>query len=95
MLQEDLIALDCVKPEFARRHTSTYYMSSAHAVREAPWIRKLFGYFGIEVGTMPIYTDSQGALKLLKHPIASIRSKNIDVIHHFARLEGVPQGSSF
>ena len=27
----------------------------------------------------------KGAIKLLKHPIASIRSKHIDVIHHFAR----------
>ena len=28
---------------------------------------------------------NQGALKLLKHPIASNRSKHIDVIYHFAR----------
>ena len=58
-------------------------MASAQAVRDS-WLRKLLGDFGSKVGTMPIYTDSQGALKLLKHPIASIRSKHIDVIHHFA-----------
>ncbi len=60
--------------------TEAEYMASAQAVREALWLKKLLGDFG-----MPIYTDSQGALKLLKHPIASIRSKHIDVIHHFAR----------
>jgi hypothetical protein len=27
----------------------------------------------------------QGAIKLLKHPIASQRSKHIDVLRHFAR----------
>ncbi|DBB13396.1 TPA: hypothetical protein ACH3X3_15250 [Trebouxia sp. C0006] len=60
-------------------------MASAQAVREALWLKKLMGDFGIKVGAMPIYTDSQRALKLLKHPIASIRSKHVDVIHHFAR----------
>ena len=34
---------------------------------------------------MKIYYDSQGAIKLLKHAIASVRSKHIDIIHHFAR----------
>ena len=50
----------------------------------ALWLKKLLAAFGIRVGAMPVYTDSQGALKLLKHSIASIKSKHIDVIHNFA-----------
>ena len=34
---------------------------------------------------MKIYYDSQGAIKLLKHAIASVRSKHIDIMYHFAR----------
>ncbi len=74
-----------LQPTVAVSTTEAEYMASAQAVREALWLKKLLGDFGIKVGAMPIYTDSQGALKLLKHPIASIRSKHIDVIHHFAR----------
>ena len=29
--------------------------------------------------------DNQAALTLLKNPIASVRSKHIDIIYHFAR----------
>ncbi len=73
-----------LQPTVAVSTTEANYMASAQAVREALWLKKLLGDFGIKVGAMPIYADS-GALKLLKHPIASIRSKHIDVIHHFAR----------
>ena len=43
---------------------------------------------------MPVYLDGQGALKLLKHAIASVRLKHavasvrlkhMNIIHHFAR----------
>ena len=74
-----------LQPTVAVSTTEAEYMAAAQAVREALWLKKLLGDFGIKVGSMPILTDSQGALKLLKHPIASIRSKHIDVIHHFAR----------
>ena len=61
------------------------YMAASQAVKEALWLRKpttdLRGY----LKTMQIYTDNQAALTLLKNPIASVRSKHIDIIYHFAR----------
>ena len=32
-----------------------------------------------------IYADNQSAIKLLKNPVSSQRSKHIDTIYHFAR----------
>ena len=40
---------------------------------------------------MTIKCDNQGAIKLLKNPIASQRSKHIDIQHHFVR-ERVARG---
>ena len=68
------------------------YMAAAHAVKEALWLRKLLADFGKGGGkAVQLWCDNQAALKLLKHPIASNRSKHIDVIYHFAR-ERVARG---
>jgi hypothetical protein len=32
-----------------------------------------------------VFADNQSAIKLLRNPISSMRSKHIDVMHHFAR----------
>lgn len=74
-----------LQPTVAVSTTEAEYMASAYAVKEALWLRKLFSTFGGITDTVLIYGDNQGALKLLKHPIASNRSKHIDVIYHFAR----------
>ena len=37
------------------------------------------------VNTVQIMADNQSALKLLKNPVSSMRSKHIDVVYHFAR----------
>ena len=66
---------------------STIYRTSTGKV--ALWLKKLLWDFGIQTGA--ITSDNQGAIKLLKHPIASVRSKHIDVIHHFARERVFPQ----
>jgi hypothetical protein len=67
------------------------YMGAAAAVKKALWFRKLAGDIGLEIGGVQILCDNQGPIKLLKHPIASQRSKHIDVLHHFAR-EGSKEG---
>ena len=38
--------------------------------------------FGIAMGAIPLHCDNQGVIKLSKHPVASQRSKHIDVHHH-------------
>ena len=60
-------------------------MAAAAAVKEALWLRKLAIALKIKTGPIGIYSDNQGAIKLLRNPISSLRSKHIDVVHHFAR----------
>jgi hypothetical protein len=48
-------------------------------------LRTLLSELGQDPGTISIFADNQGAIKLLKNPVFSMRSKHIDVIYHFAR----------
>jgi hypothetical protein len=66
-------------------------MAAAAAVKEAMWLRNLLADFKIDETPVKILADNQSAIKLLKNPISSQRSKHIDVIHHFAR-ERVKRG---
>jgi hypothetical protein len=65
--------------------TEAEYMAAAAATKEAVWLRKLLKDLGINAGTVNIMADNQSAIKLTKNPIASARSKHIDVVYHFAR----------
>ena len=74
-----------LQPTVAASTTEAEYMAAAGAVKEALWLRKLLKDLGYDISAVKIYCDNQGAIKLLKHPIAHARSKHIDVLHHFAR----------
>jgi hypothetical protein len=65
--------------------TEAEYMSAAHAVKEALSLRKLYGDVYRVTPTIKIFGDNQSAIKLLKNPVSSQRSKHIDIIYHFAR----------
>lgn len=73
------------QPTVAVSTTEAEYMSAASAVKEGLWLRKLFDSLDIKLPTVDITCDNQSAIKLLKNPIFSVRSKHIDVAHHFAR----------
>jgi hypothetical protein len=59
-------------------------MAAAAAIKEALWLRTLFSDLH-EPTSIIIQADNQSAIKLLKNPVFSMRSKHIDVIYHFAR----------
>ena len=65
--------------------TEAEYMAAAAAVKEALWQRKLLSDLHQDHTTITIRADNQSAIKLLKNPVTSMRSKHIDVIYHFAR----------
>jgi hypothetical protein len=60
-------------------------MASAFAIKEGLWLRKLFNDLKLGINVIDINADNQSAIKLLKNPVFSMRSKHIDVIYHFAR----------
>lgn len=74
-----------LQPTVAASTTEAEYMAAAAAVKESLWLRKLMADFNRPIKTLTIYCDNQATIRLLKHPIASARSKHIDVIYHFAR----------
>ena len=71
--------------------TEAEYIAAAQATKEALWLRLLLNDLGVPVNTFQIMADNQSALKLLKNPVMSSRSKHIDVVYHFAR-ERVARG---
>ena len=73
------------QPTVAASTVEAEYMSAASATKEALWLRKLLADFKVASGPIEIKSDNQGALKLLRNPISSLRTKHIDIAHHFAR----------
>ena len=65
--------------------TEAEYMAAAAATKEGLWLRILLNNLGLNPGAIEIKADSQSAIKLLRNPVFSMRSKHIDVIYHFAR----------
>jgi ribonuclease HI len=74
-----------LQPTVAASTTEAEYMAAASAVKEALWLRKLFADLDLHIACIDIKSDSQSAIHMLKNPVISLRSKHIDIIHHFAR----------
>ena len=73
------------QPTVAVSTAEAEYMAAASAVKEALWLRQLLSDMGYNLGAVTVHADNQSAIKLLRNPVFSARSKHIDVVHHFAR----------
>jgi hypothetical protein len=73
------------QPTVAVSTAEAEYMAAAAATKEALWLGKLMSDLGMPQAAISIFGDNQAALKLLRNPITSLRSKHIDGVHHFAR----------
>jgi hypothetical protein len=79
------------QPTVATSTSEAEYMAAAAAIKEALWLKQLLPELGVSAASaVQIGVDNQGAIKLLNGS-AAVRSKHIDVMHHFAR-ERVARG---
>ena len=60
-------------------------MAVTEAIKEALWLRCLFGELSLHQEVTTIYCDSQSAIYLTKDQMYHERTKHIDVKYHFIR----------
>ncbi|GAB4814241.1 hypothetical protein N2152v2_001287 [Parachlorella kessleri] len=83
-----------LQPTVAVSTTEAEYMAAAYAIKEALWLKTLLAELALE-DSITIFADNQSAIKLLKNPVFSMRSKHIDVIYHFARERVIRKDITF
>ena len=80
-----------LQPTVAVSTAEAEYQAAAAVTKEALWMRKLLQDLQLGRQCLPIGCDNQAALALLKNPLIGLKTKHIDVAHHFVR-ERVAQG---
>nr|GFB36648.1 retrovirus-related Pol polyprotein from transposon TNT 1-94 [Tanacetum cinerariifolium] len=61
------------------------YMALTEAVKEAIWLRGLFEELGVELNTVVVNFNNQGAIHLSRNHVFHERTKHINVRYHFIR----------
>jgi hypothetical protein len=74
-----------LQPTVAFSTLEAEYMAAAHATKEALCLKKLCNDMDLKSEGVLIQCDNVGTIQLVKHPIASQRSKHVDISHHFVR----------
>lgn len=71
--------------------TEAEYVASAIAAREAVWLRRLDRKLGGDGGPVTMFGNNQRSLAMMHNAISSVRTKPIDVCHHFVRATRSPR----
>jgi hypothetical protein len=65
--------------------TKAEYISTSSCCAQIIWMKATLNDFGIKFKKVPLLCDSESAIKLTNNPVQHIRTKHIDVCHHFIR----------
>lgn len=63
--------------------TEVKYISATEGIKEDIWLRGLVNNVGLLQEVTIVFCESQGAIHLTKNQMYHVRTKHIDVKHHF------------
>jgi len=59
--------------------TEAEYVAASIAAKEAVWLQRLDKELGGTVAAVPLNSENQGAIAMMRNPTSSARTKHIDV----------------
>nr|GEV99088.1 retrovirus-related Pol polyprotein from transposon TNT 1-94 [Tanacetum cinerariifolium] len=65
--------------------TEAEYVSAEKACQQALWMKQALIDYDIRLDDVPIMCDNKGAIDIRKKPVQHLRTKHIEIRHHFLR----------
>jgi hypothetical protein len=84
-----------LQPTVAQSTTEAEFMAAGAACKDALWWRKTLADYSLPLGPIPILTDNQSSLAIIKNGATSQATKHIDIIHHATHDAVVDKKVSF
>jgi hypothetical protein len=61
------------------------YVATGQCCTQLLWMRQILQDFGYNLSKVPLLCDNESAIRLADNPVEHIRTKHIDIHHHFLR----------
>ncbi|GJV60849.1 hypothetical protein Tco_1466949 [Tanacetum coccineum] len=82
-LYVDVLSIIFRQTALAISTTEAEYVSAGKACQQALWMKQALIDYGIRLDDIPIMCDNKGAIDLSKNPVQHLRTKHIEIRHHF------------
>nr|GEX47162.1 copia protein [Tanacetum cinerariifolium] len=89
----------CLTSWFSKKQTAlaistieAEYVSTEKACQQALWMKQALVEYGVRLDDIPIMCDNKGAIDLSKNFVQHLRTKHIEIRHHFLR-DNVQKGN--
>jgi hypothetical protein len=61
------------------------YVAAGQCCAQLVWMRQTLQDFGYNLSKVPLLCDNESAIRMADNPVEHIRTKHIDIRHHFLR----------